>query len=668
MSARSVRSRGEGRVESVVGALAGPLALALLFAALAAWSWRKWADPVIDFGAELYIPWRLAEGDVLYRDIAYRNGPLSPYLNALWFRALGVSATTLFAANAAILAATCALTWRVFRGPAGRFGAGVAVAAALALFGFPQLVGIGNFNWIAPYQHSQTHGVALGVALVAAWGRFARTRRPVWLAVAGACAGAVALTKAEIQVGVLAAAALGAVLAAASAPRGRALPELAAFGGAALAVQAGAAAALAVAGGGDVVVAGLLGNWRYLAAPLDEPFYRAGAGLDAPLANAGRALAATAALAALAVAALAAGRRRAVVDPAAERRARAGALVLGVAVAGLAFVVVPGRLWFEGARALPVVAAVAAGVSVRCAWRARAAPARLAAAGSVALWSVMALGLLAKMILHARVQHYGFALALPAGTLLAAGLTGALPRRLHGGGRAVARALATAPLAAAVLFALAHADRYYARKTVRVGRGGDALLAAPARGAVVRDALDWLGPRVREGDTLLALPEGLGFNYWLRLRNPARYFLFIPPEWEAVGGESVVLAEVRDAAPDWILLVDRPHAEFGVGPFGRDPRNGRALLDWVESGYRRAVRLGAEPFAGGGFGVAVLRRGPPSASTGGAGTEPLGASAESPGAGTEPPGGPGTEPPTRAGAAPSAGADAGSDAAAGRVP
>jgi hypothetical protein len=242
------------------------------------------------------------------------------------------------------------------------------------------------------------------------------------------------------------------------------------------------------------------------------------------------------------------------------------------------------------------------------------------------------------------VQHYGFALALPAGTLLAAGLTGALPERLRGSGRAVARALATAPLAAAVLFALAHADRYYARKTVRVGRGGDAFLAAPARGVVVRDTLDWLRSRVRVGDTLLALPEGLGFNYWLRLRNPARYFLFIPPEWDAVGGESVVLAEVRGAAPDWILLVDRPHAEFGVGPFGRDPRNGRALRDWVESAYRRAVRLGAEPFAGGGFGVAVLRRGP-SASPGGAGTGP-------PSAGAEPP----------------AGAHAGRDDAAGRVP
>ena len=33
----------------------GPLGLAALFAALAAWSWGKWTDVQIDFGTELYV-------------------------------------------------------------------------------------------------------------------------------------------------------------------------------------------------------------------------------------------------------------------------------------------------------------------------------------------------------------------------------------------------------------------------------------------------------------------------------------------------------------------------------------------------------------------------------------------------------------------------------------
>src|SRR5215831_10677178 len=45
-------------------------------------SWRKWPDPLIDFGRELYLPWRLANGALLYRDADDYFGPLSQYLNA----------------------------------------------------------------------------------------------------------------------------------------------------------------------------------------------------------------------------------------------------------------------------------------------------------------------------------------------------------------------------------------------------------------------------------------------------------------------------------------------------------------------------------------------------------------------------------------------------------
>ena len=52
---------------------------AALFAGLAAWSWRKWPDPVVDFGRELYVPWQLTQGKVLYRDIESVFGALTVY-------------------------------------------------------------------------------------------------------------------------------------------------------------------------------------------------------------------------------------------------------------------------------------------------------------------------------------------------------------------------------------------------------------------------------------------------------------------------------------------------------------------------------------------------------------------------------------------------------------
>jgi uncharacterized membrane protein len=76
------------------------------------WSWGTWPDPLIDFGRELYVPWQLTAGKVLYRDIAHLNGPLSPYLNALWFKLLGVSLRSLVVGNIAIWVL---LVWMLYR-------------------------------------------------------------------------------------------------------------------------------------------------------------------------------------------------------------------------------------------------------------------------------------------------------------------------------------------------------------------------------------------------------------------------------------------------------------------------------------------------------------------------------------------------------------------------
>src|SRR5579885_3012526 len=60
------------------------------FVVMLIWSWGAWPDPLVDFGTHLYVPWQLSVGKVLYRDVAYYNGPLSPYFNALMFKVFGV--------------------------------------------------------------------------------------------------------------------------------------------------------------------------------------------------------------------------------------------------------------------------------------------------------------------------------------------------------------------------------------------------------------------------------------------------------------------------------------------------------------------------------------------------------------------------------------------------
>ena len=81
----------------------GLLGLYAMTAGLLMLTWRCWPDVIIDFGRELYVPWRLSEGDVLYTDIAYFNGPISPYFNAMMFHWFGASLTTLVMTNVVLL-------------------------------------------------------------------------------------------------------------------------------------------------------------------------------------------------------------------------------------------------------------------------------------------------------------------------------------------------------------------------------------------------------------------------------------------------------------------------------------------------------------------------------------------------------------------------------------
>jgi len=180
----------------------GLLPGAVLFsigAFMARLTWRTWADPVIDFGRELYVPWRLLSGQHLYSEIAYQNGPLSPFLNALWFAIGGVSLHTLETVNAAILLAVCWLLFHLLRAVSSRAAATVACATFLALFAFAEFL-YGNHNWMAPYSHELTHGIALSLLAIVATRSWLVAGRARALAAAGLLTGLVFLTKAEVFV------------------------------------------------------------------------------------------------------------------------------------------------------------------------------------------------------------------------------------------------------------------------------------------------------------------------------------------------------------------------------------------------------------------------------------------------------------------------------------
>lgn len=122
-------------------------------------TWQKWANPIVDFGREVYIPWRIGQGEVLYKDLNFLFGAFPPYWNALLFKVIGPSILTLTAFNIFISALNTALIYRFFYKTFSRLTAFAAAASFLIFFVFNQYYVNSNTYYIAPYSHSYFYAI-----------------------------------------------------------------------------------------------------------------------------------------------------------------------------------------------------------------------------------------------------------------------------------------------------------------------------------------------------------------------------------------------------------------------------------------------------------------------------------------------------------------------------
>jgi hypothetical protein len=592
----------------------GPPLLAAVFVALARWSWRRWPDVLVDFGSQLYIPWQLSEGRALYLDIDYKDGPLSQYLNALWFTLFGVSLDTIVWANLVLLVVLCGLVYAIFARAFGHFTATLSVLVQLAVFSFSQYTRLANYNYVCPYAQEQTHGLLLAVGMMVCLGECARRGRVLAAALAGVALGLTSLTKAELAMPALAAAILGLGLVALTRPRDAASVPAILLAFAIGAVAPIVACVLLLARRMPLALAfrGAAGNWIHLRGDiLDYKFYRVGMGLDDPWGNLVWMLEAFAVIVAIvAFAAAAAWATRGL------RRGRVvTALVAGAIFGGALWASSATIQWKQAGRALPIVAVLGLVGFTGFVIRHRDDRTRAVRGVAPAMWAAFALVLLGKVVLDVRISHYGFVLALPATLLLIAMLAHVVPRALEvrGANGAMGRALLVAPVLAATCFFWGWSNRVYASKNVRVGSGGDTIVTADAgwdaRGVLTFQAAERLRQLMPPGATLMAMPDGLMLNYWLRRPNPTRHIYFVPWSLAFANGEAAVLEEIRQRPPDFIAIVDRSAVEYGFDAFG-DEGFGDQIMQWVRANYKRVDRIGAEPLTGRGFGVLVMASDP----------------------------------------------------------
>lgn len=592
-----------------LAAYCGPAAIVAATIAMLVWSWGTWPDVLVDFGRELYVPWRIVSGETLYTDIAYFNGPLSAYFHALLFLIFGVSLRTLVIANILLALLLTWLLYRVLRAIAGALGAAVGCLTFVLLFAYAQVDRTGSYNYVCPYSYEMTHGLLLSMAAIQCVLIFQR-RHTAWVATcAGLLVGAVFLTKAEVFLAAFTATSIGVFASILLYERGwtRRARLMGAYLGGLLCFPLGAFLFLAASMPLDKALVGALGPWVHVlnSELTSARYYRLITGrlyLDQNL----RIMAtwicyyALAAAPALGCAYLL--RRR-------PRLAAYGAAVLAVIYAYVLYSRVSPVLWSYAFRPLPAATAAIVLVSGVTLIRRRRDPQAAAPVVVCLTLAVFALVLLAKIALNTRVSHYGFVLSMPATVLLFVALTVWVPEAINrrGGCGLLFRGAAIGMGLAAAAAHLTVAGANIKTKDTRVGSGGDAFVT-DSRGGPVNTVLNELQAKMAPGQTLAVLPEGVMLNYLLRRSNPTPYFNFMPPEL-IMFDERRMLAAFQADPPDFVALVHKDTAVFGVRFFGRD--YGLKLSEWIVENYQLEGIAGDMPLNDEKFGIALLKHSGP---------------------------------------------------------
>jgi hypothetical protein len=596
-----------------------PLSIGIAFVILAAWSWRKWTDPVIDMGRELYVPWQITQGKVLYKDFASLYGPFSSYINAFFFKVFGVSLTTIILCNLTILAGFTAMIFHFFKTVGDRGTATAACLTMLCIFAFSQYGPISNFNFITPYSHEAVHGLVLAVALLYALHLFGTTGR-AWIAgIAGCCLGAVWLTKPEIAI-----AASGAAIAWSmlfflhpARPKYPVRPALLLFMTGALLVPAAFFLGFARQGTMGEAFRAIGGMWVPLwrGGIADNVFFSVISGLNNPGANLYLLFLSTVKLG-FAVFLLWITGKWAVRFKQVPHWAPG---LIGILLYLVLFFNSTYVKWQELARPLPLLMMLCAPLFTVIFFRIKGDWKAAAPFAIVSAWATFSLLMLAKMILNTRIYQYGFTLALPATLISVWALVYFLPSLLSPWPlRArLFKCMAVAVIAAGLTYHLQWSQKFYRLKTFNLTEGKDAIITYSETmfplAAAEKEALDVIGKVTAPGDAMVVIPEGAMFNYLSRRRNPTPYLNFLPPEMSYYG-EGAMLASIKATSPEFIVLVRRNTREFGESNFGASPRYGKQMLDWINQEYVTVKLIGTEPFENDGMGIKIMKRRPFSSS------------------------------------------------------
>jgi len=571
-------------------------------------SWRKWPDPLIDFGEQLYSAWRLSEGAVLYRDVELLYGPFSQYFNAVIFRIFGPGLIVLATVNLLVFAGISSSIYILFRRTWGILAAWLSTLIFISVFGLSQFVDAGNYNFAGPYSHETIHGLLICLLLCFALLRWVENGTCHAGFLAGSLFGLTIILKPEFIV----AAALATSIAIAACLRFQGAPRTAALAGWAIGVVLPTALFSCYFAQFMPWSQAFSASSRAWLNALDtslttDPLQTRWLGLDRPWVNLidhawATSLAALVILAVAFIVWLAKHEQR-------QWRFLIAAIAMMLGFAWLACRVIN---WTEIGRCLfglVLTYAIASIVFFFSGSRERRDIDKFLAR---ILLAVVAIALMARMMLNGRIYHYGYYQAAIAGVIVPAVMVAELPTwlRANAAGYTLA-AVATMVLVLPGVANLAHrSERGWALKTQAVGDGRDRFYCFPPQMDSIGEVVSAVTQALREkgeSKSLTVLPEGEFINYLARLPNPVPHAFFYAGAISN-GREAQLVNELEGKPPYWIVIISRDLFGYGIERYGEKTGSGREILHWVEQNYKQVASIGGDPLDYRERGAIILRK------------------------------------------------------------
>jgi|GEM_PF-3700112 len=544
-------------------------------------------DAIVDYGGELYLYWRLADGARLYRDLDYLYGPIPLFLSELGYRLGGrggvVTLNVLSALSVLVL--TQAFFCKFF----GPLLAGLVLFFTVIFFGTNTVALAQNYNFYTPYKAGALYGLFFSAAafLCCSWPRLeSKAKSPGWHLSGGLLAAACFLSKQEHSLAL----AVGLfvlfgtrVLMDGKAPTWRI--DFASFLGGFLFLTAATLLVLSGRSGESLARAAYWILHPYLAllngGVTGQKLYVGMSGVG-DTSNVLLALLQLLLLCTLGFLAYQAAARNRTwkVSPFAE----IGLLVL---LPLFTFWLTPLFELFYSThalyRALPLGCALLFCCSVFEALRRK----KLSSNQAVFLAAAAFSGTLClKTFFGFRIAHYAFALGPPAFTLLLLTLffLGEKLRREKGSN---AQAIFVGLLLTLGLAQAAVVPRIGAEirkeRPIAVNVRGTSFQTDQLTALALYHFTDELKLQMKDPSaTLTVLPEGNFFNWATERKSPLR-FLSLYPDQFALNGEEKILKQMTDFPSSYIAFYPRNLEEYGEAGFARGL--GQGVMRWIEARY-----------------------------------------------------------------------------------